>query len=116
VIAWGDGSINTTLNLVAGVTTFSAAHTYADDGSSPGNGTASDTHTITTTVSDDDTGTAGGSTTIVVNNVAPVLSVPATPPASDGTPFTFTGTVTDPGAQDAHTVAISWGHGSAGTT
>ena len=31
VINWGDGSPNTTINLAAGVLTFSGSHQYKDD-------------------------------------------------------------------------------------
>src|SRR5262249_47757739 len=116
-ISWGDGSADTTLNLAAGGTTFSAGHTYQDDGPSPGNGTASDAVTVTVTASDDDTGTASASTTVTVNNVAPTAALSASPGTIDeGGSTTITGTVTDPGAQDAHTVVLSWGDGSADTT
>jgi hypothetical protein len=33
VVAWGDGSTNTTLNLAAGVLTFITSHTYPEEGS-----------------------------------------------------------------------------------
>lgn len=54
-IDWGDGSPDTVLHLAAGVTSFSQAHTYADDHPT---GTSHDAYTIGVTVVDDVTYTA----------------------------------------------------------
>ena len=64
VINWGSGEGTTTLNLAAGVTTFSANHTYLDDAPA---GTASDVYTVSATVSDA-SASASGSTNLTVNN------------------------------------------------
>jgi uncharacterized delta-60 repeat protein len=114
VIAWGDGSPATTINLVAGVLTFSANHTYLDDNPTA---TASDTYSISVAVSDDDTGSNSAGTTVTVNNVAPVItSVNASGPINENDSTTVSGTFTDPGTQDTHTVVIAWGDGSPATT
>jgi len=68
MINWGDGSASATLNLAAGMTTFSASHQYA----TPGN------FTVTISATDDDTGTAGAN---VVVTVSQALLLPA-PPSS----------------------------------
>ena len=68
VINWGPGEGTTTLNLAAGVTTFSASHTYLDDNPA---GTASDVYPVSATVTEPAGGSASGSTSITVNNVAP---------------------------------------------
>src|SRR5262245_12579450 len=68
-INWGDGSTSTaTITAITplGNFSYSASHVYVDDGSSPGNGTASDTATITATITDDDTGSTSSSTTVSV--------------------------------------------------
>ena len=53
-IAWGDGSPNTTLNLLVGKRSFSATHQYLDDNPTA---TLSDAYKVTVTVADDDGGT-----------------------------------------------------------
>ena len=115
-INWGDGSPNTVLNLAAGVLAIPAtSHQYLDDGVSPGNATASDNYTIGVTVADDDTGIATGSTSVTVNNVAPSnvsLSLSA-PTINENGSTMLSGTFTDPGTLDTHTVTINWGDGSA---
>jgi|GEM_PF-784617 len=69
VIDWGPGEGTTSLNLAAGVNTFSASHTYLDD-SPPG--TASDVFTVSATVTEPAGGSASGSNSITVNNVLPM--------------------------------------------
>jgi hypothetical protein len=49
VITWGDGSPNTTLNLAAGVFSFTATHQYKDDNPTA---TAADVNTVTVSVCD----------------------------------------------------------------
>jgi hypothetical protein len=110
-INWGDGSANTTLNLGAGTTNFSTTHQYLNDDlvGGTGNGTASDNFTITVTVTDDDAGSTNTNTTVTVNNVAPgnlVLSNPFTINEDDS--ILLTGSFTDPGSKDKHTVEIDW--------
>lgn len=63
IISWGDGSSNTTLNLAAGVTVFSAAHQYNTSG----------TFNIGVTATDDDTGSASGGASVTVNQPPPVV-------------------------------------------
>jgi hypothetical protein len=119
VINWGDGTPNTTLNLAAGVTTIAnQTHTYLDDGPSPGNGTASDIYTVTITVTDDDTGSVSTNQNITVNDVAPsALTVTLDKTTlNEGETITLSGSFTDPGTLDEHTVVISWGDGSPNTT
>ena len=115
VIDWGDGSSNTTLNLAAGVLTFSSSHTYLDD--SP-TGTASDIYTIAVTVTDDDLGSAMASSTVTVNNVAPssIVLTPTPATQNENGSVSLAGSFTDPGSLDTHTVVIAWGDGSANTT
>ncbi|MCI0360105.1 MAG: Ig-like domain-containing protein, partial [Planctomycetaceae bacterium] len=68
VISWGAGEGTTTLNLVAGATTFSASHIYLDDGPP---GTSSDVYTVSAMVTEPAGASASGSASITVNNVAP---------------------------------------------
>src|SRR5262249_56780354 len=71
VIRWGDGSPDTTLNLAAGVLTFSTGHRYLDDNPS---GSPVDVNTVTVTVTDKDGDSGTGAAAVTVNNVAPVIT------------------------------------------
>src|SRR5205807_270936 len=100
VITWGDGSANTTLNLAAGVLTFSgASHQYLDNGS----------YTIAVTVADNDTASGQASTAVTVSNLAPSnvqLSLSAATINENGS-TALSGSFTDPGTLDTHTVVIT---------
>ncbi len=110
-INWGDGSPNTVLSLAAGVTAIPAtSHQYKDDNPT---GTPSDVYTINVTVTDDDTGSTSGSAALTVNNVAPALSnLLVTSAVNENGVATLTGTITDPGTQDAFTLTVNWGEGA----
>lgn len=114
-VNWGDGSAPQTFNYAAGTTSFNEPHKYLDD---KPKGTASDNYIINLTLNDKHGGTATAATTITVNNVAPSmvnLSLSANPIDENDT-VTLNGSFTDPGTQDTHAVAISWGDGSPNTT
>jgi hypothetical protein len=115
-VVWGDNSADTFF-LPLGARSFTATHTYLDDGPSPGNGTPSDVYSIQVTVTDDDTGAVSGSTPVTVNNVAPsnVLITPLGTTVSENGAASFLGSFTDPGTLDVHTVTVDWGDGSAST-
>jgi hypothetical protein len=114
VIVWGPGEGGTTLTLPAGVLTFSASHQYLDDNPS---GTAADVYPVSVTVTDDDTGVGTAGTSVTVTNVAPssVVLNPVLAISENGV-ATLTGSFTDPGTQDVHTVAVNWGPGETPTT
>jgi hypothetical protein len=106
-IDWGDG--NTQLLLPVSGGSFSFTHQYLDDNPT---GTLSDSTTINVTLADDDTGTATGNTTTVVTNVAPqLLSLSVTPTINENGTVTLSGTYSDVGTQDTHTLTINWGEG-----
>jgi hypothetical protein len=129
VIYWGDGSTNTTINLIPGDLTIPAtSHTYLDDNPTA---TTSDSYTITVTVTDDDsTGTPPGSNkksvsgtkSVTVSNVAPAIVTLTGPPAPlplatpGGTSTTVGTTFTDVGSLDTHTCTFAWDDGTANTT
>ncbi|MCA9067551.1 MAG: matrixin family metalloprotease, partial [Planctomycetaceae bacterium] len=104
-IDWGDGYVETYYTVPAGA--FSYSYTYADD--PPGIG--ADTYTIQVTVVDDDTGTDSKSTDVTVNNVNPVVTLDPVSDVNEGDSSYVSGTVTDPGVYDTHTVTIDWGDG-----
>jgi streptogramin lyase len=110
VINWGDGSANTTLNLAAGVLTFSgASHQYLDNPTGQPNGS----FPISVTVTDNDGGSGSGSTSVQVTNVAPgnLQLFGNAVFINENQSFTLSGTFTDPGVLDMHTVVITWGDG-----
>src|SRR5207244_1860295 len=108
---WGDGSNATTINLAAGVLSFSGvSHQYLDN-------PASGSYAITAGVTDNDGASGSGSTSVTVNNLAPAnlqLSLnPAT--ISENGSATLNGSFTDPGMLDTHSVVINWGDGNSTT-
>jgi hypothetical protein len=114
-IDWGDGSIDTTISLGAGVLAFGpTSHQYLDDNPTV---TSSDTYTITVSVEDDDGDSTSATTGITVKNVAPssLTANLSDDDIDEGDSTTLSGTFTDPGTLDTHTVTIDWGDGSPNT-
>ncbi len=54
-----------------------------------------------------------GSMSFTVGNVAPTVDALDVTAAPEGSPTTLSGTLTDPGVVDTHTVEVDWGDGSA---
>lgn len=111
-VNWGDGITSTLpINQNQLSRTFQLSHQYLDDNPT---GTPFDNFPITVTVTDDDGGSAQSSTTIQVNNIAPVVTGLALNAYSinENDTITLSGTFTDPGILDTHTVIINWGDGA----
>jgi outer membrane protein assembly factor BamB len=70
-------------------------HTYGDNG----------VYLVTLTVEDDDGGASFYNTTIVVNNIAPIVTLVMTPFAEEGSQLTFEANASDPGSDD---LTFSW--------
>src|SRR5262249_47649371 len=110
VIHWGDGSADTTLNLAAGVLTFSASHQYLDN--NPGDAP----FTISATVTDKDNASASGSTNVTVDNVAPSVGAITGPTGGvRGQTLSFSADFTDVGTLDTHTAVWEWDDGTTST-
>lgn len=99
VVEWGDGTTST----FAG-TTSSALKTYADNG----------TYTIRLTATDED-GSYTTTTTLVVENVAPTLTLTASATRLEGTPITFAWSATDPATDTITQWVVEWGDGTTST-
>ncbi|UCG70649.1 MAG: PQQ-binding-like beta-propeller repeat protein, partial [Thermoplasmata archaeon] len=108
---WGDGTSETTTTYYNNgaspdppqspwgtypfTVTDTAQHTYGDNG----------VYKITLTVLDDDRGTTVITADVVVNNVAPTITLAIIPPGDEGSSLTFEADATDPGTDD---LAFSW--------
>ena len=117
-VDWGDGTAGSpdigTLDLAAGVSTFSLDHLFLDNPAGQATGGA---YAIAATVTDNDGGAGSATASEVVNNVAPAVTSLLTNAGTinEGGTITLTGTFTDPGVLDTHGVAIDWGDGSVGS-
>jgi len=106
-ILWTGGGVEN-LTLPAGTTSFSASQQYLDDDPT---GTASDLKAVRVEVTDDDSGNSVLKSRFTVNNVDPVITV--TGDSIDENGFaTVSGTFSDVGTKDTHTVEINWDDGS----
>jgi len=109
VVDWGDGSVVETYIYLAGTTTFSATHLYADNG-------AVEQYTITVAVADDDTGAASETTAITVANVPPTIALSGPPTVDEGSTYTLTlDEITDPGTDSVTEWIVHWGDGTSDT-
>ncbi len=117
-VNWGDGTA-VTVGAAAGHS-FSASHTYADNG----------TYAVQVAVTDDDSGVGLGSASVTVTNVSPSLTVVGNQTVNEGSLLSLTniGTFTDPGFDnplnagnvsnggetvESFTYSINWGDGTA---
>jgi hypothetical protein len=99
----------TSVDLATGTVGFSIDHQYLDDGPSPGNGTTSDTYTISVSVSDDSNASDSTSRQAVIENIAPTVVLDPVQGIQENGVATVTGTFTDAGLYDAHTLTVNWG-------
>ncbi len=108
VIDWGDGTIQT-VNLASGIFSASLTHTYVDDNPT---GTASDNYTVSWTLTDSSlpvAGTLSGSDSLVVNNVAPTLTITSiTASINENNLATLVANVVDPGTTEVFAFEIDW--------
>ena len=99
IIDWGDGTPDEPVAAGPGDVT----HTYADGDSTP---------TISVSVTDEDGTFAGAGTLgVLVNNVAPTISAPATATLTEGGTLGTSISFADPG-DDTHTATIDYGEGA----
>jgi hypothetical protein len=116
VIGWGDGSASSTLNLAAGVLSFSGVtHQYLEESAGQPNGS----YPITVTVTDSYGASASGATSIQVND-APLTSGTASVTAgTEGVSSSILSasfTDANPGSTASDfTATINWGDGQTST-
>ena len=107
-VDWNDGTPIETYTLSQGV--FAVSHTYTDEDLA---GTSTDIRTPTLTLHDDDGGTAVSQPLVLVHNMAPTIeTLNVTASVVEGDAVTLSGTYSDPGILDTHTLLIDWGDGS----
>jgi hypothetical protein len=106
-INWGDGNEDTRSVETVGQRTLIVDHQYLDDPADA----AQDSYTITVTVSDDDTGvSAAEETTVVVQNVLPVITSLTLDNTNitEGDTTSLLGSFTDLGTADTHLLDVDW--------
>ena len=82
--------------------TLTPSHVYADNG----------TYTVTVTVTDDDGDTSSDTLAVTVSNVAPAVDAGSDQTVDEGDVVNFSGSFTDPGSADTHTVDWDFGDAS----
>ena len=107
-IDWDDATADTVLNLLPGVFTFSAPHSYPDGPFS---------YNVSVTVEEVATSNSvNDSIAINVQNVAPTIALSGLTTINEATNYTLTlGAVTDPGADTITDYVVFWGDGTSDT-
>ncbi|MCX2982601.1 hypothetical protein EYC98_17195, partial [Halieaceae bacterium IMCC14734] len=112
VIDWGDNSSDTFTygSNATGSQPFSLSHRYSDDN-------ASDSYSISLTVTDDDGGAGNAVQTAVVTNAGPAVTglVLSASVINEDESINLTGSFEDAGLIDTHTLLITWGDGTTTT-
>ena len=115
-IAWGDGAPQI-FPIPAGAREFTLTHLYLDDNPT---GTPADAYVIGVTVIDSNSASDTVNRGLLVANIAPVLGSfnagsDSGDPVREGALLTATGSFTDIGTRDTHTVLIDWTDGTVST-
>jgi MYXO-CTERM domain-containing protein len=104
----GDDTVSYEWDFDDGTTSSSASstHTWSDNG----------TFTVTLTVSDEDGGSSSSSETVIIDNVAPVISALTGDSAGDeGSTLSWLVSYSDDGSDDTFTVSWDYGDGDTGS-
>jgi hypothetical protein len=111
-VAWGDGTTSPA-TVDPATRQFTASHVYIDNPA----GKAAGPFAITATATDNGGLLGVATTSVTVTNTAPALTSLSNSAATKGMvkagqPVTVTGSFTDPGLNDAHSLTILWGDSS----
>ena len=98
----------TSIDATTGQVGFTVQHQYLDDGLALGNNTISDVSIIGVTVADDDAQNGSNTTSVTVHNVSPAVALNSVSDIDENGVATLTGTYTDIGLLDAHTLTVDW--------
>ncbi|MEX2307120.1 MAG: hypothetical protein WD738_05985 [Pirellulales bacterium] len=99
-IDWDDGTIDPAMVFQGmGSGALGGMHTYADNG----------TYTVTVRVTDDDGGFDEEMFKVIVNNVAPTLTLSGAPDVDEGSNYTLNLASFDPGTDTITQWTINWG-------
>ncbi|MBX3641354.1 MAG: DUF4347 domain-containing protein, partial [Nitrosomonas sp.] len=102
-VDWGDGSVIETGSIAAGISSFDISRFFVDGNAS---------HNVSVTVTD----VAGDSDTrqfrLDVNNVVPVITLIGDASVDEGSVYTLTGSVFDPGLDTITDYIVNWGDGT----
>ncbi len=107
LVDWGDGTVMT--YSYAAAAAFTETHTYLDDDPT---GTPADTYVVNLTVVDNVGGSSTGSTTVLVNNVDPLVNAGGNVVQVVNVPADFAGSFTDVGTLDSHSYSWDFGDGT----
>jgi PKD repeat protein len=107
-VNWGDGTVMT-YTYPAGTTAFTETHQYLDDDPS---GTPSDLYGLTLILTDSAGGVATAVSSVTVNNIAPTADAGPDQTAIISQTVSFSGSFTDPGTLDTHTIEWDFGDGN----
>jgi PKD repeat protein len=105
-VDWADGEQDT-LFYPTNTTNFTLSHQYLDDAPTP-----SDTYTITLTVNDKDGGSDSAELPVQVVNSPPAVDAGTGQEVLVHTPIYVSGTFTDLGPLDSHTISWDFGDGT----
>ena len=102
-VDWGDGSAAEAGSIAVGVNSFDISRFFADGDAS---------HTVSVTVTDTTGDTNTRQFVLGVNNVAPVITLIGDASVDEGSAYTLTGSVIDPGTDTITDYIINWGDGT----
>ncbi len=105
-IDWGDGTTPEIINLTGGERFVSTTHKYLDDNPT---GTPFDVNQVKVTITDDDMGVGMASETVLVKNVAPIVTLDPVAMINENGSATLSGSISDVGTLDTFTLEIDWG-------
>jgi len=112
-INWGDDSPVTTLNVTGMGGTFAIPKQYLDDNPT---GSAVDVNTIIASIQEGSSAAVSATTTATVSNLAPSFVSVISAAINENGFATISGSFTDIGTLDTHSILVNWGNGTTWAT